>query len=37
MPKTTIVEVANLVRKIEEEMPTPHRSKRFQPLSDYED
>jgi hypothetical protein len=27
MPKATIVEVANSVRKIEEEMPTPHRSK----------
>jgi hypothetical protein len=37
MPKTMIVEVANLVREIEEEMPTQPRSRQSQPLSDNED
>jgi hypothetical protein len=37
MPKTMIVEVANLAREIEEEMPTPHKSKRSQLLSENED
>jgi hypothetical protein len=27
MPNATIVEVTNLAREIEEEMPTPHRSR----------
>jgi hypothetical protein len=37
IPKTIIVEVANLVKEIEEEMPTPHKSRRSQLLSDNED
>jgi hypothetical protein len=37
MPKATSVEVVNSVREIEEEMPTPHRSKQSQPLSDNKD
>ncbi len=32
-----IIEVTNLTKKFEEEMPTPHRSRQFQPLSDNED
>ncbi len=36
MPKSIIVEVANLAREIEEEMHTPHRSRRSQPLSNNE-
>jgi hypothetical protein len=36
MPRVTIVKVANSVREIEEEMPTTHRSRRFQPLLDNE-
>jgi len=37
MPRATIVEVANLAREIEEEMPTPHKSKRSQLLSNNKD
>ncbi len=33
MPKTTLVEVANSTREIEEKMPTPRRSRWYQPLS----
>jgi hypothetical protein len=33
MPRTTIVEVVNLARGIEEEMPTPYKSRQSQPLS----
>jgi hypothetical protein len=35
-PKSIIIEVANLTREIEEEMPTPCRSRRSQPLSNSE-
>jgi hypothetical protein len=37
IPKAMIIEVANLAKGFEEEMPTPHRSRQFQPLSDNED
>jgi hypothetical protein len=37
MLRTMIVEVVNSTRKIEEEMPTTHRSRKFQPLSNNED
>jgi hypothetical protein len=37
MPKAIIVEIVNSARKIKEEMPTPCRSRRSQPLLDSED
>jgi hypothetical protein len=37
MPRTTIVKVANSEKEIEEEMPTPRKSKQSQPLSSSED
>jgi hypothetical protein len=36
MPITMIVKVASLAKEIEEEMPTPCRSRWSQPLSDSE-
>jgi hypothetical protein len=37
VPRKMIIEVANLARKFEEEMPTPCRTKRSQPLSKNDD
>ncbi len=37
MLKTMIIDVANSTREIEEEMPTPNKSRRSQLLSDNED
>jgi hypothetical protein len=37
MPRTTIIEVANFAREIEQEMLTPHNNKWSQPLLDNED
>jgi hypothetical protein len=37
MLRTMITKVANPTRKIEEEMPTIHRNRQFQPLLDNED
>ncbi len=37
MPKTIIVEISNSAREIFKKMPTPHRNRWFQPLSDNED
>lgn len=37
MPRTTIIEVANFAREIEQEMLTPHKNRWSQPLLDNED
>ncbi len=37
MPKTTIVELVNSAKETEEEMPTPHKNRWSQPLSNNED
>jgi hypothetical protein len=37
MPRRTIVKVANSAREIEEEMPTPCKSRQSQPLLSSED
>jgi hypothetical protein len=37
IPGATIVEVVNFAKEIEEEMPTPHRSRQSQPLLNSDD